>query len=59
VSYVYVGIQERGDPALASDPNAFHGYPAEGMSKFPLMAIQHQLKLVFSHGGAQIYKVLP
>jgi YYY domain-containing protein len=58
VSYVYVGSQERGDPFLAHDPNAFHGYPAIGLAKFPLMAIQHQLELVYSHGTVQIYKVL-
>jgi YYY domain-containing protein len=57
VSYIYVGLQERGDPRQLTDPNAFHGYPAIGLAKFPLMAIQHQITLVYSHGTVQIYKV--
>jgi len=63
VSYVYVGVQERGDPSQLSDPNAFHGYPAAGLAKFPTMVQLHELQLVYQHGsgqaGVQIYKVLP
>jgi hypothetical protein len=49
--------EERGAPRQLTDPNAFHGYPAIGLAKFLLMAIQHQIKLVYSHGTVQIYKV--
>jgi uncharacterized membrane protein len=58
VSYICVGTEERGDPHLANDQNAFHGYPAAGLAKFPLMARQHTLAPAFSQGAVQIYKVL-
>lgn len=51
VGYVYVGVQERGDPLLLSDPNSFHGYDPAGLAKFPVMTTNHQLQLVFSHGA--------
>jgi uncharacterized membrane protein len=57
VSYIYVGLQERGDPRLAADSSAFHGYPATGLAKFPLMAIQHQITQVYAQGDVQIYRV--
>jgi YYY domain-containing protein len=57
VRFIYVGLQERGDPALATDPNAFHGYPALGIAKFPLMAASGQLQLAYNHLGVQIYCV--
>jgi hypothetical protein len=51
ITYVYVGVQERGDPLLLQDPNSFHGYDPGGLAKFPVMAMHHQLQLVFSHGA--------
>ena len=66
VSYVYVGVQERGDPYFATgDSTVFHGYPAAGLAKFDQMVSDHQLALVFHHGQpgspyeVKIYKVLP
>jgi len=58
VGYIYVGLQERGDPTLLGDSGAFHGYPAEGLAKFPLMAAQGSLKLVYTMAEVQIYRVL-
>jgi uncharacterized membrane protein len=65
VSYVYVGVQERGDPFLpAADPNLFHGYSHDGLAKFDQMVQAHQLALVYHHGQpgspyeVKIYKVL-
>jgi uncharacterized membrane protein len=64
VSYVYVGVQERGDPFLATDSSAFHGYPAEGLAKFDRMVSDRQLALVYQHGQpgspyeVKVYKVL-
>ncbi len=66
VSYVYVGVQERGDPFLgpASDTTQFHGYPAAGLAKFDQMVADHLLSLAYRHGTpgsaheVKIYKVL-
>ncbi len=65
VSYVYVGVQERGDPFYpATDPNLFHGYPHDGLAKFDQMVQDHELALVFHHGQpgrpyeVKIYKVM-
>ena len=58
VGYIYIGLQERGDPTLLGAPDAFHGYPAEGLAKFPLMAAQGSLKLVYNVAEVQIYQVL-
>ena len=59
MGYIYIGLQERGDPTLLGGmPGAFHGYPAEGLAKFPLMAAQGWLKLVYNVAEVQIYQVL-
>jgi uncharacterized membrane protein len=58
VQYIYVGVQERGDPFLRSDPTAFHGYPAAGLAKFSLMTAAGDLRLVYNHLGVQIYQVV-
>ena len=57
VGYVYIGTQERGDPALTTSPSAFHGYPPPGLAKFAAMAARGTLTLAYNRAGIQIYQV--
>jgi len=57
VGYVYIGTQERGDPALTTITSAFHGYPPRGLAKFAAMAVRGTLTQVYNWAGIQIYQV--
>jgi uncharacterized membrane protein len=68
VSYVYVGIAERGQPGpnppsgcftYGSSANASClGYPPAGLAKFGTMAASGALRVVYKRGGVTIYKVV-
>jgi hypothetical protein len=68
VSYVYVGIAERGQPGTNPPSGCFTygsnsnatclGYPPAGLAKFGAMAASGVLRVVYNRGGVTIYKVV-
>ena len=63
VSYIYVGIAERGDPNDAEEEVQRQGHPRvgydpAGLAKFDRMAASGQLGVAYHKLGVTIYKVL-